>query len=491
MPRAAAFLQPTANMMANHPFGGPAEFLPGGQDITGIPMGKFVFRNAPWYFDPFLLKADGAIASYNGLVIGNKGMGKTTILKLIAYRLPLIGAGNGFMRCAINDHRPEGGRSEYARLGDALNSEVFDIANHSVNPFESELKLGDLSTLEMALMLCEHVNKAPLIGSDFEALKVAVWMMLGRSSLLWSIETLMQMCLLMTSDDVKGQQENMDTRMKQRLEQRIEKFAEYNEASTFRKELEGIYREPGSVNIDEIMHSRFHIASLLGTLVEGKYGRMLGGGDSLYRMLSQPVVINDWRGVTRDAVGLMRAIYHRIQINAIEQELHHLYPNIELDDEDHQSMDELVYAKSKALKSKIARSARLLSLSGSHRLSDYRKGGAGSELERYGDSILKDMDFFLVGRQANNKEDLDELRDRLNLTSEQRTELTTLDKYIFGMKMGETEPWDYVQATPNDDEEPLIRSNRANDFMIDRPGLDPSRLEEVAAATNKPLKAME
>jgi hypothetical protein len=298
---------------------------------------------------------------------------------------------------------------------------------------------------------------------------------------------LMKMCLLMTSDDIKGQQQDMDNRMKGRLEERIKKFANSEHEGEFlRLELKGIYDQPNTLATNEILGSALRIASLLGTLLEGKYGKMLGGGDSLFDMLTQPVVVKDWRGVTGDAVGLMRAIDHRIQINAIERELFHLYPNIELDDEDHRSMEYLTYAKSKALKSKINRSTRMLSLSGSHRLSDYRRGSG--ELARYGQSIIDDMDFYFVGKQTGMPDQLDELAKRLLLNEQQRNELSVIPDYVFGAKIGESEPYVYVQALPNKKEGLIIKSNKTNDDMVNRPGLNPERYHEVAAVSPFKLK---
>jgi hypothetical protein len=484
MPRAASFRAPTAQMLAAHPFGGPAHSL-----STGLVIGKYTYRHEPWFLDLYMEKANGILPALNGIALGKKNCGKTSLMKIIAHRYVLIGAGLGYMRVAVNDHRPEAGRSEYAALADALGGEVYDIASRNVNPFEASLELGDLSVLEMANMLCEHVNKAPIIGAEFDALKVAVWMMLQLHPLLWSIETLLNRCLAMTIVDIQREQADMDSRMRERLEARIKKFAKNDfEGEGIRLELAGIYRDPSTQAVDEIMRARFKIASHLRSLLEGKYGKMLGGGDSLFNMLTQPIVVKDWRGVTGDAVGLMRAIDHRIQINAIERELFHLYPNIELDDEDHRSMEHLTYAKSKSLKSKINRSTRMINISGSHRLSDYRRGGAGSELAAYGQSIIDDMDFFFVGKQTPVKEHLDELQQRLNLNEQQRTDLPLIPEHVFGAKIGETEPYEYVQALPNKKEWEIIKSNKSNDDMVNRPGLDPRQYAAVAAATGFQLK---
>ncbi|HRJ05957.1 MAG TPA: hypothetical protein PK096_00095 [Candidatus Saccharibacteria bacterium] len=486
--RAAHHRAPTAQMTTAHPFGGPGHSYRG-----GMPMGIYVPSNEDWYFDAFQEKAEGIVPSLNGLVLGGKGVGKSTGFKEIAARLATIGAGHGLMRIAINDHKSEGEKSEYAKLGEFLGCDVYDIATRSVNIFEPRLELGELNTLEMAIMLCEHVAKAPLIGSPFDALKIAVSRMMATEPTLWSIQTLMKFGLSLTPDDIDAYYTGLHDRMRGQIAERITRYAE---SGADRAQVEGlemslaaIYDRSDNVSHQEIVQSGEHIASLLGTLMEGKYGRMLGGGDSLYDMLNQMAIIKDWRGVSKEAVSLMRAIDHRLEINAIERGLHNLYPNLELDDEDHQSMEDLAYARAKALKSKISRSVRKLSLSGSHRFSDYRKGGIGSELWSYGQSILDDMGFFLIGTQPNKKEYLDELQDRLNISDLDRRLLPDLPPRIFGLKLGETEPLTYVRFIPTPIELGLIQTESANEDMVNRPGLDRSKYERVARETGFALKA--
>src|SRR5262245_34783549 len=100
MPRGASFRAGTSQALAAHPFGGPAHSL-----TIGMPIGMYIYRHGVWRFDPFLEKAHGILGSYNGIALGQKNVGKTSLMKIIAYRMCLVGAGSGFMRIAVNDHR--------------------------------------------------------------------------------------------------------------------------------------------------------------------------------------------------------------------------------------------------------------------------------------------------------------------------------------------------------------------------------------------------
>ena len=482
--RAAHHRAPTALVTASHPFGGPGHSFRG-----GACMGRYVPTGEEWYFDPFQEKTAGIIPSLNGIILGGKGKGKSAALKILAARLSAIGAGYGQMKVAINDHKSEGENSEYAKLGEFLGCRTYDIANRSVNVFEPRLELGELNTLEMATMLCEHVFQQPLVGSNFEALKVAVFMMLKSDVSLWSLQTLLKLCLSVTDEDIDGYYEDFHNRMRQQIATRIETHAQNpSEREQFEQELAKIYERDDNLDHAQIVRSGNYIASLLASLLEGKYGRMLGGGDSLYDMRSQRAIIKDWRGVSADAVSLMRAIDYRLEINAVERGLHHLYANLELDDEDHKSMEDLTFARSKSMMSKVSRGVRKLNMSGSHRFSDYRKGGAGSTLWGYGQSILDDMGFFFIGTQPNNKEYLLELQDRLNISNSDRDSLAELPPYVFAVKLGEVESLNYVQFMPTATEFTLIPSESANEGMVNRPGIDPRQYARVAAETGCSLK---
>lgn len=473
----------TSLAAAGHPYGGPPSSL-----MTSLPLGINTANMESFEFDPFLEKDWGNIGSTNGIVLGPKGFGKSTLFKVLGWRLMMISAGHGMMRCAVNDHKSESEESEYAKFGKALGCKTYDIATRSVNPFEQSLKLGDLNNLEMATLLYEHAEQERLRGDHFEALKIGAFMMMQKSAPLWSIQTLVKQSLSITSDDITQYYANMHNHMRKQVIDRIERLKlDTQQKQAYIEELEAIYQRPDNIYPDRIIHAGNSVAKTLATVHEGRYGRMIGGSDSLYEMYTQRAIIKDWRGVTDDAVSLMRSIDHRIQINSIEFGFDNLYPNVELDDEDHQSMENITYARSKALQSKILRSAKKLNMSGSHRLSDYRKGGDGSALSNYGESIIDDMAFHFIGRQPDKKEVLDELQDRLGLSNKDRRLLPVLPNRVFGFKLGEKEPIKYIQILPVPFEMDFLGSDSANDAMVDRPGMGNDHDQEVAEATGYKL----
>lgn len=68
--------------------------------MTSLPLGINTANMESFEFDPFLEKDWGNIGSTNGIVLGPKGFGKSTLFKVLGWRLMMISAGHGMMRCA-------------------------------------------------------------------------------------------------------------------------------------------------------------------------------------------------------------------------------------------------------------------------------------------------------------------------------------------------------------------------------------------------------
>lgn len=466
--------------MVGNPFGQPSSIM-----TSGVPIGIYLRTGEPFYFDPVAAKMEGLIPSTSAMVLGGVGSGKSTVMKCATIAMAMIGSNTTI---AVNDHKNEGGTNEYAALAEFLGCDAFDIATRRINPFEPALQLGDLSVLEMAMMLCEHSSHERLRGADLEALKIGVFVMRQSSELLWSIQSLLKICQSLDSSNIHSYYTDMHNRMRGQLDNRVRRLGlDQQEQDAHLSDLAGIYERPNNLNVSVIIDSGREVANILSSLLEGRYGSMLGGDDSLYEVLSARAVIKDWRGVSADAVSLMRAIDYWVQVNAIEKGLTRLYPRVVVDDEDHESMKNITYARATAYLLKVMRSAQMVRMCATHRLSDYRQGGAGSELSGYGQSIINDTSFFIVGRQVGDQEVLDELRARLDISKEAADGLAHLPARVFAVKCGEG-PLRYVQMLPPSMVQQLIETNSATTAMATRPGLDPSHFAAVSRETGFPLR---
>ena len=138
----ASVLSGSTNLMAmGHPFAGPTgpRNKKTGELIGGVPIMIDVRTHDVIVIDPWLLKDGGVIHSAFGLILGPKGHGKSSLMKILANRLSVLTAGYDMMRMTINDYKPEESASEYELFTRHMRSKVFKIAEMRVNPFESKL----------------------------------------------------------------------------------------------------------------------------------------------------------------------------------------------------------------------------------------------------------------------------------------------------------------------------------------------------------------
>jgi hypothetical protein len=473
--RSSVFSTPTHVMAHGHPFISPA--YPSDL-IPGVPIGINAFTRRLVSFDPWMLKDAGIIHSAFGCVLGPKGVGKSATLKILAARLMASSAGYDTIRVAINDYKPEGKESEYGEFSRIAQSDVFSIANASVNPFEPELYVAPgegayaLGILGTARVMCEYGKKGDLKGYENTALAVAVYAMLQLDQGLWSPHTLFKVLRSLEEPHITSYFENLDKILVSQAEQRYRRVNSKVEIDKVTSELRMLAQAAGNHSVQEVQKAGDYVSTSLGVVLYGTYGGMFGNKDSLYRVLTQRAVTKDWRGVEPEAETLMRMIDTRIKIAAIENNRIDLLPHIELDDEKHKAMDNPTYAKSHSYFSEIARGTHTCNLSATHRLASIRKGPVGSELYNLGQTVINNLGFVIIGRQDNDPDVLGEIQNRYELSDADTRLLPKLPKFTFAFKLGESEPVKFVRIFATDDELAMLRTDGATDRMINRPDLN-------------------
>ena len=466
----SVFSTPTNVMAMGHPF-----ITPPYNTILGIPLGIDIRSRRLVYFDPWMLKNAGIINSAFGMILGPKNHGKSATLKIIAIRLMMLAAGYDMMRTAINDYKPEGKSSEYAQFSQVCGSTVFRIATMSVNPFEANLykqrgnesyELGLLGTAET---LCEFAKRSDLTGNENTALRVAVFVMLQQDELLWTPQVLFKLLRSISNSQIEDYFRTIDSKLKVGLEKRLDGIKSLENRELIEAKLTGIVSARDNHELADISAAADQVSTYLGDILTGSYGHMFGDSHSLYDMLTQRAITKDWRGVEPEAETLMRIIDTRIKVSAIENNRIDLLPHIELDDEKHKSMDNMVYARSHSYFSEIARGTHTCNLSATHRFDSIRKGGVGSELYGLGNTIINNLGFVLIGQQPDDPKILDEIQARYELSHEDTRALSALPRYTFGMKLGEAEPLRFIRVFATRMELAMLGTNSSTDRMIDRP----------------------
>lgn len=491
----ASVLSGSTSLMAmGHPYAGPTG--PYYKDektgmvfpVDGVPIMIDTRTHEVIVFDPWMLKRYHKIHSAFGIVLGPKGHGKSSLLKIIANRLCLLTAGYDMPRVAINDYKPEESSSEYARFTKHMRSTVFSIASMRVNPFEARLFMApgegvyELAILRIAEILFEFVNKASATGANAEALRVGVSKMLRRDQLFWSPELLFDCLRSLTDDDITAYQSQLKDKLQKQMQMRLgnEEIKSSSVLEDLGAQMRSISSSGSNLQYEEIKQAGVYMSQQLGNILHGSYGSMFGADHSLYDMLTQRAATKDWRGVSADAETLMRIIDTEIKVAAIEKNRTDLLPHIELDDEKHKSMGNLVYARSHSHFSEIARGTHTCNLSATHRLRSIRRGGMASELYDLGNTIIDNLGFAFIGKHEINDPGLAEIVERYDLSETDRKVIPMLPDYTFGVKLGnERIRYGRVFALPSEVE--FLGTDSATDRMVSRPGiLSPERLERFA-----------
>lgn len=489
--RASTYTAPTNVMALGHPWVSPAY-----NDTPGIPIGIDALSRELVMFDPWKLMDEGYLNTIFGIIFGLIRHGKSSTMKIIAIRLMLIAAGYERMRIAINDHKPEGKGSEYQKLTELTRSKTFAIATAGVNPFDPDLYLTDqgiynLGVVGMAEMFAEYLHGERLVGSNAEALRVAMYAMLQASSATWGVRSLHKHLIAITREQIAAYRKDMDVKLEAELKERLTKLEanaksdpEGSDKTVIEMAEEDVRRlvsARANDNDAEIQHAGVsYVGPLFAQLLEGSYGQMFGS-NSLYHILTQRAVTYNWLGARGGVETLGRLMLTNIKMSAIEQGLLSLIPHVELDDEKHRSMDNLLYATTNAYESEIARGIHTFNFSATHRPASIRKGGVGSPLYGAGQTILRNSGFAFLGKQNDDPEVLDEFQELYGLTDWQANQLPILPDYTFGLKLGQAEPLRFVRIFATPQELPILGTSAATERMVTRPDVyNDAELEEFA-----------
>lgn len=468
--KATSFSAPTHVMALTHPFITPAYHRAGGIPILIDALSRDYNGGDFWR-----LKDEGVINTKAGIIVGNVGHGKSALIKITVLRLMMMSAGFKSMRTVINDYKSEANESEYGKLSAIAQSVVFRMASMSVNPFETRLfldnnkKLNILGILNMAELLAEFSKRSFLSSVEKVALAIGLGIMLNMNEVTWTPATLEKLMRDLSRAQIKGHYDQIDERLAKQLNARAGKLVNPELLKITLQQIALLTSAADNYDPKEIQDAGVKVSQYYHNLLYGQYGAMFGSTHSMYDLYTQRTVTKDWRGLAPDAETLLRTIDNIIRMTAIENERKDLLPHLNVDDEVHRPMENLVYAKNAAYLSEIARSTSTLYLSATHRLASIRKGGVGSELFGFGETVINNLGFGILGKQQNDPVVLNELADRFRLTSANKNALTTLPPRHFIYVLGDKEPPHLVRtfATPMEIE--ILPTNQANDYMLDRP----------------------
>ena len=467
----------TADTVRGHGFISPV-----GVKYQGIPLFVDMRDKSIVNFDPWWLKNNGYIGATIALITGVLNAGKSALIKMMVFRLALYIMGYEIFRVTINDRKPEGSEGEYGALSRIFGCVPYTMRERRVNPFERRLFLRHkddsevyaLALVSLAETLCEY-DDHPLTSKSRLALRVAMYGMLTMySETNWSPELLRRIAGSLTPEMFSGYLANMDQQLITETTARLE-FVKHdpNLVAELEQEIHDVTTSPWNYTYEEIVESGKDIANRLGHLLGSESGEMFGGQHSIYEMLTQPLVDKDWRGLSDKSETLMHIIENKIKMTAGELNRTDLLPHVEISDELHRSMDNLLYARTQAYFTEIARSMATFFIFSTHSFNSIRKGGVGSELYGLGNKIIQNTPLVFYGTPPRDPALLNEYRAREELTQREGRKLARTEPQVFGVKYGERQPFMYLHALATQFERKyLIDTNSASEGVENRPSAD-------------------
>lgn len=460
-PESAALLQPW--MSTAHP-----------QPI-GVWLGVDLDTGEHLFIDPWLLKHHGLVNSLMTMVLGQKGRGKSTLAKVLCMRLFSLAASNGHLSIRLNNLKPEDGKAEYQGLSDHFRSTVVTLRNQQINIFDRRMLSEETDLLDVAVNVSEFSAGHPLQRYEPLALQVGMYRMLRDYDAMVSPEVLEGLLRRLDHRDVEEYYAAVDGRLQQSLGRHFSNEAlsrlgpdERQRRSEMWSRLTNELTRPHHLDLAKFQHDASLTSSYLGRVIHGDMGKLFGGRGSLRPLLTQPATTLDWTGLNTKSTSLMRSLMWKTQTAALVQNDREVIPHLDIDDEDHGSWNNLIYARSKAEYHKIARAFPTMNLQLTHRLADYKSvGEAGSEQRQKATNMLRDIDIWFVGRQNDDHETLRDIQETLGFSKPDAKQLTRLQTGQFALKIGDLKPI-FFQLVLVPSEIPVVKTDRATARMVDR-----------------------
>jgi hypothetical protein len=462
------------------PFMAPAH--PG--NGTGMLWGIDLRTRKPLFIDGWALRDEGVL---NGLVLradGIRGSGKSTFLKVMAFRMMSLQAGRDTdgrpeaFRVRITDQKPENGRPEYERLTQALQSEVIRPIKDSrkINPFDPEM--GDLfSLLETSINLAETLQGHPLTGLAPLAHQVAVSKMYFELREASSPEVLEAIFMRLTVEDVKHYYDQANAELIAQLQQRLEDRPDLMERFA------SLLEQPNKLPAEAFEAAASEQGAVMSRLTKGEYGVLFGQGTSMRSLLSQPVATIDRSGMSLKVRTIFEALIWRWQSWALEHDQRDLIPHLEIGDEEHDSYASLMYLRFYDDYVRKARAFHTWSMRATQFSTQLDQiGDEGSEARQLAKSISLGVSMRVIGRQQNDADVLNGLT-ALGLSDEDAQFCTTLPTGCFGLKIPDL-PVIFFQMLLTPTELDLVQSNAATKRMMARVNVNdlPEVQARIAAA---------
>jgi hypothetical protein len=300
------------------------------------------------------------------------------------------------MRIRIHDRKRESGEPEHGRLNRFLHGISVDLSTAgSINIFDPLMNMDIWDVANTAINVAEMISgQSPLPEFQTLAIQVAVNKMFANRPDQASPELLLDYLLdLDPMIDVENYYRDMRARQ-------LEKLSERDRDMEI--QARPVMTIPENIPRDPFRHAAGQVAAMFGNLLEGKYGNIFTGRGSLRDKLSHPCVLFNWTGVEDQGRTILSSLFWKWQEIAERRGELELIAHVNLGDEIHEELENLMAARFYLNQVKKARSVHTFDLRATQDLADVSGiGGTGSLLSSLGERINLGVSGRFIGRQRN------------------------------------------------------------------------------------------
>jgi hypothetical protein len=410
----------------------------------------------PFFMNTPLWQSLGWTGGQSIQFLGNRDCGKTAAAKVFAYRSAAFEIGStGFrIRPSTDDTRANAGEGEYKSWAQALGSDYTDLSRYSLNIIDR--KMG-MSIKEQAFILRStlRMSTGDLTPTERLALRSATGIAnIEAGDDLTHNDVGIVVSSMKFDEHLKYLRQGRSSRNRLRfvdnpdhpINRRLEDFSNLS-ARNFQRACQSVAE-------------KFEI------LAE-EYGDIFGGQNSMYSLLSQPVVALDFTSLDEDTLPLVEMLFWTWRNAAIRRHDYRLMALVEIHDENWKRWQSKVWGKNMIAHLKKIRGSGATVIKNMHRPSDILQVGNEGSVE-YGQAVtgLRETDIWMIGQTP--RSEFDQLARYVRLPQDKLDRLPTADPGEFVVVIGDkVKPFTIRLDDLTTKEMGFIESNQALKERID------------------------
>lgn len=390
----------------------------------GIPFG-IQENGLPFYVDLHYWMTLNLIGGTSVQFLGDRDSGKTAAAQVFAARNSALKAVDGIRRrVSVDDTRRNAGVPEYKAFAEGLGGRHIDLAKYRINFLDPKMGMNATEQHGVIRAMGETISHRELSLNERVALMVGLHVMNIEAANHASPNLLQPIMSTLGLSDYEHY-------VRSRNDQTLQGIGNAAIQEKLRQRLSGKL----NMTANQFRQACESISEMMLLLLE-EYGGIFGGTNSLYDILSDPVVALDFTELDDDTIPLVEMLLWMWRNAAVRRHDHNLMAHIELHDENWKRWESLTYGRNMVNHLKKIRGSGAAIIKIMHRPSDVDQvGEIGSRQHSLAMTGLRETDVWFIGKTQHS--DFDSLSRFVRLPKRYLDMLPTLGKGDFIVKIGE------------------------------------------------------